>query len=101
MKLTDLAAAWRDEADLFAKRGQGEMAEMARSFAADLEHWIRLHDLQQLTIREAAEELGLSYSAVQKRIADGKLSNAGRKSRPRVRRCDLVGDVLALRVQAD
>ncbi|WP_425154969.1 helix-turn-helix domain-containing protein [Candidatus Palauibacter sp.] len=100
MKLTDLAAAWRDEAELFAKRGQGEMAEMARSFAADLEYWIRVWELEELTIGEVAEELGLSYSTIQKRLASGDIPNRGRKSRPRVRRSDIVDDVLALRRQA-
>ena len=45
--------------------------------------------LEELTTREAAEELGVSDSAVQKRVRAGTLKSVAEKGGPRYRRCDL------------
>ncbi len=45
--------------------------------------------LEELTTREAAEELGVSDSAVQKRVSKGTLKSVAEKGSPRYRRCDL------------
>ena len=102
MKLSDLFTGWRDEAELYRKRGQEPMAAMLESLAADLEEFCRRRDLEELTISEAATESGLSYSSIQKKVAAGELPNVGRKNRPRIQRTDLelVNDVLAARRQA-
>jgi hypothetical protein len=52
------------------------------------EAWARWQ-LEELPIAEAAEESGLSVSALEKQIARGALLNSGDKGRPRIRRCDL------------
>lgn len=90
--LEELAAEWREEAELYRSRGQEPQASMAESYAADLEERLREWWLETLTLQEAADEAGLSYSAVQKKVARGDLRNAGREGSPRVRRCDLFGE---------
>lgn len=45
--------------------------------------------LDELTLTEAAEYSGLSYSTIQRKIASGKLRNVGEKNRPRIYRGDL------------
>ena len=89
--LESLATAWREEADLLRRRGLEREANMAESYAADLEARIREWLSERLTLEEASDEIGIGYAAVQKRIERGQLTNAGRKGRPRVRRCDLYG----------
>ena len=70
------------------------LEERARfSYAADLEERLREWWLEELTIEDAATELGVNYDAMRKRLANGSTTNAGRKGAPRVRRCDLYGDV--------
>lgn len=53
------------------------------------EEMLREWEFEELTIEEAAAELGLTYDAVQRQIADGRLPNAGRTRAPRVLRRDL------------
>ncbi len=86
-----LAAGWREEAAQFARRGYGREARAAESYAAQLEERLREWELQELTLEQAATELGLKYDTVQRRVACGELPNAGCKGTPRVRRCDLYG----------
>ncbi len=54
-----------------------------------MEAALREQALEALTLNEASEESGYSYSALQKMVADGKLPNLGDRNRPRVRRGDL------------
>ncbi len=86
-----LAAGWREEAALLERRGLEREARMVESFASDLEQRLREWELQELTLEQAATELGLKYDTVQRRVACGELPNAGRKGAPLVRRCDLFG----------
>jgi hypothetical protein len=69
--------------------GAHHEAKAIRRCAALLETSIREWQLQALTLEEAEQESGFSYSALQGMVAQGKLLNAGEKYRPRVRRCDL------------
>ncbi len=62
---------------------------MAESYAQELETALRECELEELTLQGAADESGYSYSAIQKKVADGELQNVGDKNRPRVRRGDL------------
>ena len=59
------------------------------SVADEIEERALAHALEELTLRDAAEESGYSYSAIQKMVANGELSNLGDKGSPRVRRGDL------------
>ena len=76
---------------MLERRGLEREAWMVRSFATDLEQRLREWELEELTLEQAATELGLKYDTVQRRVACGELPNAGRKGAPRVLRCDLYG----------
>ena len=94
-----LAARWREEAELLRRRGQPTLAAMAESYADELEEELRQADLEALTLKQAAEESGFSYSAIQKMVNTGQLPNVGDKHRPRVRRGDLPRKAGRLRSQ--
>ena len=85
----DLAAHWRAEADLLRRRGADANAATLESCADELEEALHEHDLEALTLKEAEQESGFSYSALQKMVASDELPNVGEKQRPRVRRGDL------------
>jgi len=90
--LHSLADQWTTEADVLRRRGAPRQAEALESAAAELEDQLREWWLETLTLQKAAEESGLSYGAVQKRVSRGELPNAGKEGAPRVRRCDLFDD---------
>jgi hypothetical protein len=87
--LTQLAAGWREEAALYRRRGQANLADLIESLARDLDAALQADRLQVLTLGEASKESGLSYSALEKAVRDGRIPNAGRPGRPRIRRSDL------------
>lgn len=84
-----LAARWREEAELFRRRGLTDAATMADSYADELADTVRTWSLEALTLADAVAESGLAYSTLQQRIAAGTLPNAGTKGAPRIRRRDL------------
>ena len=84
-----LAGRWREEAALYRKRGQKDLAAAAESYAAELETGLNEWMSERLTLEEAAKESGYSYSTLQHRLREGSLPNVGEKGTPRVRRCDL------------
>ncbi len=91
-----LVESWREEAALFRRRGLHRAADVAESYAADLEAAVREHRLATLTLTEAATETGLKYDTIQGKVASGEIPNAGRPGSPRVRRCDLLSDEVLL-----
>lgn len=87
----DLVKRWREEAMLYRRRGLEAEARLAGSYADELEaYWRDHYPMELLTLRRAAREIGLSYDRMQKLVAKGTIPNAGRKHRPRVRRCNLL-----------
>jgi hypothetical protein len=84
-----LSIAWEREEALLRRRGLVESADHLASLTEELRkeasEWVD----QPLTLAEAAERSGLSYSTLQHMVADGTVANAGEKGRPRVRRKDL------------
>ena len=68
---------------------QDPLVSTLLSVADEIEERARAHALEELTLRDAVEESGYSYSAIQKMVASGELSNLGDKGNPRVRRGDL------------
>lgn len=57
--------------------------------AAKIMEWAQMvWDNEPLTLQQAAEESGYSYSALEKKLASGELENVGEKGRPRLRRGD-------------
>ncbi len=79
----------RREADVLHVCGAHGNAEAMQHSADVFEEALTEWWLQELTTREAAEELGLSDSAVQKRVRAGTLKSVAEKGGPRYRRCDL------------
>ena len=84
-----LAARWRAEAAVLRRRGAALQAEVLEQCAAELEADERERALEALTLEQAATESGYSYSALQKLVGSGALTNVGDKHRPRVRRGEL------------
>ncbi len=85
----DLVAQWREEAAVLHRRGANAQAVVLEQCSEELEAALREHDLEALTLNEASQESGYSYSTLQKKVASGELPNVGSKNCPRVRRGDL------------
>lgn len=77
--LESLADRWREEADLLRRRGAPLQAETLESVAEELEERLSAWWMEALTLQEAADEAGQTYSAVQKRVSRGDLPNAAGK----------------------
>lgn len=87
--LMKLVERWRSQAEVLDSWGARHEAHAARKCAAELESSIREWQLEGLTLAEAERESGYSYSSLQQLVAAGDVPNAGVKSKPRIRRCDL------------
>ena len=85
----DLSGAWRDTASELRRFGAVGQACTLEHCADELEQTWREWELEALTLDEAVEESGCSYSSLQGKVADGEIPNAGEKGKPRIRRCDL------------
>ena len=84
-----LAERWNHEAAALRHRGLVPLADMVESFANDLVAEANAWLDQSLTLREAAEFGGYSYSALEGRVRVGQLPNAGEQGSPRLRRRDV------------
>ena len=84
-RLRELAEGWKAEAVVLRKRGAAVQAEVLESCAADHEQAVQEWQNEELTLHEAAEESGYSYSALQQM----KDLHVGTSGSPRLRRCDL------------
>lgn len=77
------------EEALLRRRGLVEAADLVGSIAQELTEaatgWLD----EAITLQDAADLSGCSYSTIESQLRAGKLSNAGEKGRPRVRRRDL------------
>lgn len=91
-RLHDLATEWRERAETLRSFGAADQAAAVERCAEQLEERLGEWWTEPLSIEEAAEDLGVSYDAVQKRLRRRAYSNVGRAGSPAVRRCDLHGD---------
>ncbi len=82
----DLASEWRETAKNLLRFGANEQALTLQRCADDLEEWWRIWQTEPLTLEEAAEESGYSYSSLQKKVALGGIPNIGKAGAPRVQR---------------
>ena len=87
--LAALAVRWRDEAETFRAYGASTLASACDKHAEELEAAMDAAHLEALTLDEAAELGGYSYSHLQHLVADGEIRNVGSKGSPRIRRCDV------------
>ena len=81
-KFTD---SLRAEVAQLRHRGLAELADVLESVANDHEQVLNDWHTEELTLRQASEESGFSYS----RLQQMKGINIGSSGRPRIRRCDL------------
>ena len=89
MTPASLPAAWREKAEEFRRLRAEDQATTLEYCADDLEETWRVWQEEPLTLEEAAEESGYSYSSLQKRVASGEIPNIGEPGAPRVQRQDL------------
>ena len=87
--LAELAEQWRDEAAVLRRCGHERTATLCETHATQVEAAWRDHELELLTVGEAAEASGYSTSRLYAALRDGTVPNAGKPGAPRVRRYDL------------
>ena len=85
-----LAIRWRAAAAELRRYGAEGQATALEACAAELEGAERDYLFEELSLEQAAEELGVSYDTMGRRLRAGEIPNAGKRNRPRVRRCDLL-----------
>jgi hypothetical protein len=89
-ELSALAQQWRKEAGLLRERyGLDSLARLCEVHARELTEAVGRHEAELLTLSVAAEYSGYSTSHLRALIADGTLSNVGRKGSPRLLRGEL------------
>ena len=86
---TDLSDGWRALALQQRDLGADAQARMLEWCADRLEEHSHEWQTEPLTLEEAAEESGYSYSSLQQKVASGEIPNVGENGKPRVRRKDL------------
>ena len=84
-----LPSRWRTLAEQMRSLGAVAQATTLEHCADDLEEAWRIWQTEPLTLDEAAEESGYSYSSLEKRVRSGRIPNIGEPGAPRVRRADL------------
>lgn len=87
--LRALAATWRRDSAILRKRGASAQAEVLESVADELEAATAAARIEAVSLEEAAEIGGYSYSHLQSLVAKGEIENLGQKGSPRIRRCDV------------
>ena len=92
----DLITRWRQEAELFERRGLPDAARAARNYATELETALTEWELEGLTVKAAAMESGYDESSL-RRLFPGQKQIA-RKDLPKKARSrngpDLAGEIL-------
>jgi hypothetical protein len=89
MNLANLPTAWRGAANELRRFGAEPQARTLELCADELQQALLAARDELLTLRRAAEESGYSEDHLGRLIRTGKLANAGRRSRPLIRRSEL------------
>lgn len=90
--LAELAAEWREEAEVLERHGCERAADQLRQRARDVERRVRDYWNEGLTVEEAAEESGYRRSTLREMVRDGRIPDLrpdGSQATIRVRRADL------------
>jgi predicted DNA-binding transcriptional regulator AlpA len=87
--LRELPERWRSDAEVLRRCGHERTADLCDRHAQELERAVQAHEMELITIGEAAAESGYSKSHLYTLLSEGSLSNAGTKGAPRVMRRDL------------
>lgn len=85
-----LATRWRTAAAELRRYGGEIQATALETCAAELEAEEREFLFETLTLEKAAEELGVSYDTMSRKIRRGEIRNSGRKGKPLVLRRDIL-----------
>lgn len=88
-RILNLASEWRRRATMLREYGAEGQAAAVEACAVELTDAVKDWQDEPLTLEQAAEESGYSYSTLQQKVAAGEIPNVGDKGRPRVRRYDL------------
>ena len=89
MTPVELAARWRQDAEVCARYGDERGAGVLHRVADELDAALRATGDEALTLEAAAMESGYSRDRLRHMVADGEIPNAGRRGAPRIRRGDL------------
>jgi hypothetical protein len=89
LRILDLASEWKERAKMLREYGADAQAAAIEACAVELTDAIKAWQDEPLTLEQAADETGYSYSTLQQKVAAGEIANAGTRGRPRVRRYDL------------
>ena len=84
-----LSARWQGDAAILHRWGATAQAAAVEVCASELEDEVRTFSLEWLSLGQAEEESGFSYSALEKMVRNGRILNVGSPGHPRIRRCDL------------
>lgn len=88
--LADLPTAFRERATFLRENAAAEQAATAWEKAAtEVESALRGHELEALTLRDAAPECGYSVDHLRRLIRDGTIPNAGNHREYRILRRDI------------
>jgi len=88
--LEQLEARWMDQASDYERDGVMVRGDrLLRRVVEEMQESRRVWRLQPLTIKQAAQESGLSESRLRQLVAERKIPNVGRKGAPRILRMDL------------
>ena len=90
-----LTASWRESAVQLRRYGAEAQAVTLESAADDVLEALAGVDDALLTLDEAARESGYSAEHLGRLVRKGRLPNAGRRGRPRIRAADLPKRALA------
>lgn len=88
-RILDLVVAWQSRATMLKEYGAEAQAAAIEACATELTDTVKEWQDEELTLEQAVEETGYSYSTLQQKVAAGEITNVGTKGRPRVRRNDL------------
>lgn len=87
--LSDILSKWRHDATLLRQYGEEQLARACERHAEEVEHALKYAEDEHLSLKAAARETGLSVDHLARLVRQGRISNAGRKGSPRIRRGDL------------
>jgi len=79
----------RRDADRQEEYGDPGGATAIRRCVDQFQEKLRECELEELTLKQAAKEAGVSYDTMQRRVSEGEVPNVGKKHKPLVRRGDL------------
>jgi hypothetical protein len=80
---------WLSEAAILKSNGDDRGATLLTQHAAELFAEVQEWEAEALRIHDAALESGYSEDRLRKLVGEGRIPNAGRRGKPRVKRADL------------